>query len=92
MLAHVKYKYCVHIVGINGLTSMSKSSSILTALPKMKMYCMRFANSHMFLSRVNSPGSCAGCDDSISALPRFRETIVTKLKEINRRRKCSVKS
>ena len=58
---------------------MSKSSSILTALPKMKMYCMIFANSHIFRSRGSKPGSAAGSDDSISALPRFRDTIVMRL-------------
>jgi hypothetical protein len=33
-----------------GRTSISKSSSILTAFPKRKMYCIRLANSHMLLN------------------------------------------
>ena len=58
---------------------MVKSSSILTALPKMKMYCMRFENSHMFRSRSNKLKSGAGSDDSISSLPRFLEIMLMKL-------------
>ena len=55
---------------------MVKSSSIFTAFPNMKMYCMRFANSHMLRSRWSRLGSGAGSDDSISSRPRFRETIL----------------
>lgn len=58
---------------------MVKSSSILTALPNMKMYCMKFENSHIFRSRSNKLNSGAGSDDSISPLPRFLETILMRL-------------
>ncbi len=58
---------------------MSKSSSIFTTLPKVKMYCMTQANSHMlriFLRRLVSAG---GSDDSISSRSRFRGAILTIL-------------
>ena len=59
---------------------MSKSSSILTALPNMKMYCIRLENSHMSRSRASMFSCCGDCagsaDDSISARPRFREGIL----------------
>ena len=58
-----------------GFTSIVKSSSILTAFPNIKMYCMRFENSHMFRSLSSKLNSVAGSDDSISSLPRFRDTI-----------------
>ncbi len=58
---------------------MVKSSSILIALPNMKMYCMRFENSHMFRSRPSKLSSVAGSDDSISSLLRFRVTILMRL-------------
>ena len=55
---------------------MSKSSSIFMALPKMKMYCMRFANSQKFRSLVSKLCSCVGCsEDSISSRPRLRRAI-----------------
>ena len=56
---------------------MVKSSSIFTALPKMKIYCMRFANSHIFRSLSRMLGSGAGSDASISSRPLFRELIFT---------------
>lgn len=54
---------------------MSKSSSILTALPKVKMYCMTEANSHIFRILCRREGSClfcSGSEASISSLVRFR--------------------
>jgi len=54
-------------------TSIVKSSSILTALPNMKIYCMRFENSHMLRSRFSRLSSVAGSEDS------FRVTILTRL-------------
>jgi hypothetical protein len=60
-------------------TSIVKSSSILTALPNMKIYCMRFENSHMLRSRSSRLSSVAGSEDSISSLPRFRVIILTRL-------------
>ena len=56
---------------------MVRSSSIFTALPKMKIYCMRFANSHIFRNLSSMLGSGAGSDASISSRPLFREPIVT---------------
>lgn len=55
---------------------MVSSSSIFTALPNMKMYCIRLENSHMSRSRVKMLGSVVGSKDSISALSRLRETIL----------------
>ena len=54
---------------------MVKSSSIFTALPKMKMYCIRFENSHILRSRSSMLLSIAGSDNSISVLSRLRETM-----------------
>lgn len=59
-----------------GSTSMENSSSIFTALPNMKMYCIRLENSHMSLSRVKMLGSVVGSEDSISARSRLRDTIL----------------
>lgn len=58
-------------------TSMVRSSSILTALPKMNMNCIRFENSQQFLIRC-SRLSC-GPGDSISALPRLREDMAAEV-------------
>jgi len=58
-------------------TSMERSSSIFTTLPKMKMYCMILANSQVFRSLSSFVGSKAGCDASISSRPRFLEPIMT---------------
>ena len=66
-----------HAWGLGGSTSMVRSSSIFTALPKMKIYCMRFANSHIFRSLSSMLGSGAGSDASISSRPLFREPIFT---------------
>ena len=56
---------------------MVRSSSIFTALPKMKIYCMRFENSHIFRSLSSMLDSGAGSDASISSRPLFREPIIT---------------
>lgn len=67
---------------------MSKSSSILTALPKVKMYCMTEANSHMFRILWRSEGSCffcSGSEASISSLVRFRGM----MKGICAKRECT---
>ena len=48
-------------------TSIVRSSSIFTALPNMKMYCMRFENSHIFRSRSSMLVSAVGSEVSISA-------------------------
>lgn len=56
---------------------MVRSSSIFTALPNMKMYCMRFENSHIFRSRSSMLVSAMGSDDSISARSRLREPILS---------------
>lgn len=58
---------------------MVKSSSILTALPKMKMNCIRFENSQQFLIRCKKLKSTAGSADSISALPRLREDMAAEV-------------
>lgn len=55
---------------------MVKSSSTFTALPNMKMYCIKLENSHMSRSRVSMLGSAVGSDDSISARSRLRDTIL----------------
>lgn len=59
---------------------MVNSSSIFTALPNMKMYCIRLENSHMSRSRVKMlgsvVGSVVGSEDSISARSRLRDTIL----------------
>lgn len=59
---------------------MVNSSSIFTALPNMKMYCIRLENSHMSRSRVKMlgsvVGSAVGSEDSISARSRLRDTII----------------
>ena len=56
-------------------TSIVKSSSIFMALPNMKMYCMRFENSHMLRSLSSKlrsgADSGAGSVDSISSRARF---------------------
>lgn len=41
----------------------------------MKMYCMRFENSHILRSRPSMLVSAVSSDDSISARSRLRETI-----------------
>lgn len=41
----------------------------------MKIYCIRFANSHIFRILESILGSGAGSEDSISSRPRFREPI-----------------
>ena len=56
---------------------MVRSSSILTALPNIKIYCMRFENSHIFRSLSSMLDSGAGSDASISSRPLFREPIIT---------------
>ena len=56
---------------------MARSSSILTALPNMKIYCMRFENSHIFRSLSRALDSGAGSDASISSRPLFRGPIIT---------------
>ena len=66
-------------LGTWGFTSMVKSSSILTAFPNMKMYCIRFENSHIFRSLSSRLTSVAGSEDSISSLPRLRDTILVRL-------------
>lgn len=63
-------------------TSMVRSSSILTALPKMNIYCIRFENSQAFLILVSKLRSGAGSGDSISSRPRFREPIVIEARSM----------
>lgn len=68
---------------IHPLTSMSISSSIFTALPKMKMYCIRLASSQVFLTLSSKLGSLWS-SVSISARVLFRDPIV--LREFSERR------
>ena len=59
----------------------------------MKMYCMRFENSHMlrsFVSIDSSRGGSTGSDASISVRPRFREGIVTGYSEKRAALECSL--
>ena len=42
------------------------------------MYCMIFENSHIFLNFVSKLGCRGASEASISALPRFLETMVRK--------------
>jgi hypothetical protein len=52
-------------------TSMSRFSSILTALPKMKIHCAKFANSHILRRRSSRLGSLGPSGSSKACLPRF---------------------
>jgi hypothetical protein len=63
-----------------GRTSISKSSSILTAFPKRKMYCIRLANSHMLLSSfsvlaVSGAMACSVGGSASSSALRLRRGI-----------------
>jgi hypothetical protein len=60
------------------LTSISKFSSILTALPKMKIHCARFANSHILRMRSRRPRSLGGSTASISCRPRFLDDTISQ--------------
>ena len=54
---------------------MSKSSSILTALPKVKMNCITEANSHILRILCKREGTCffsSGSEASISSLDLLR--------------------
>ena len=55
---------------------MSKSSSILITLPKVKMNCITQANSHILRILCKRLVSLGGSDDSTSSRPRFRGAIL----------------
>lgn len=63
-------------------TSISKSSSILTIFPKRKIYCIRLANSHIFLKFFNVSACSGTCSGSVgrsseaSAAERLQRGIV----------------
>lgn len=68
-------------------TSMSKSSSILIALPNMKIYCITEANSHMFRILCSIDDSCFfswGSEASISSRVRFRGMVIEGAREAKR--------
>lgn len=60
------------------LTSMSKSLSIFTASPNREMYCVRFANCHMFRSFFSVLGVSICSSTSISLAARLRAGIVVE--------------
>lgn len=82
-----RYTELCRSIGKITLTSIPKSSSIFMTLPKIVIYCIRFANSQQFRRRFSKPfssGRWSGAP-STSERVRFRDTMAA-IQDRSRRR------